>query len=112
MYREQKTLVQFRMGKQMCKRVDKTAKAAGISRNKWLTDAIIQFADLGRPEPLAMTASELLADKVTVPLWLTEDMLEDVDNRCKQANQNRTLWLLDACITQLARGEEDGRDHS
>ena len=112
MYKEEKHLVQFRMGKQLRTRIDEKAKASGISRNTWMINAITTLADLGRPEPLAMTASELLADKVTIPLWLSQDMLDHVDNWCKQAGQSRTLWLLDACTTQLARGEADERDHS
>lgn len=98
--------VQFRMGAELFNLVCNAADEAEISRNRWITKAINELIDCEEPEPLPITARDLLCDKVTVMVRVDEGTLVRMNDECERIAMSRTVFLLDACLSKLSREED------
>ena len=99
-----KVAVQFRISKALLEKVDDAVLYSDHnSRNLWMVEAIENQLEEGDPIPYFVTASMLLHDKETIMVRVPVLTLELVDEQCDEKEMDRTLWLLDAMVSQLAR---------
>ncbi len=99
-----KVPVQFRIGKALLERVDDAVLYSDHnSRNLWMVEAIENQLEDGEPTPYLVTATMLLQDKETIMVRLPVLTLELVDEECDEREMDRTVWLLDAMLSQLAK---------
>lgn len=95
--------VGFRIGSQLKDRVELAAERAGISQNRWMLEAINGLLELGEPEGTDVTAELLLHQKVPTMVRVPPLMLELMNEHCEERDMPRTVFLLDALLTKLAR---------
>lgn len=100
MIKSNKTLMQFKVGVDLCNKIESSATKRGVSRNIWITNAIENQIKHDQTLPILLTASTILYKKKTVSVWVSLELLEKIN---KSYHKNRTIWLLDACISELAR---------
>lgn len=98
-----KVPVQFRIGSALLTQIDDAVLYSNHnSRNLWMVGAIESLLEAGEPTPHFMTAEMLLHDKETIMVRVPLLTLELVDEQCDEKEMDRTLWLLDAMLSQLA----------
>ena len=83
--------------------IDRRRDRKGVSRNKWLENAVIDYLEQGEPTPCKITAEWLLCHKETVMVRLDAFTLELVNEQCEERGIPRTIWLLDACLSYMAK---------
>jgi hypothetical protein len=97
-----KTSLQFKLGSPILKLIDKHRSILKLSRNKWVTDAIVSLIENGDPTPCRITAESLFLDKTTVMVRLDPLISALVNDHSQERHVTKTTWLTDACLSKLA----------
>lgn len=92
---------QFKIGKVLLAMIDRRRKP-GVSRNRWMEEAVVSYLEKGEATPCKLTAEWLLAEKETVMIRLDPLLLSLVDEQCDEKQIPRTVWLMDACLSKIA----------
>ena len=95
--------IQFRVGEEFLTRIEEEAQLDGVSRNTWIEKAIEDLLENKKHLHVKTNASQLLHDKKIVLVRLDEDLLEKLNKYCENKDINRTIVMIDACISWLAK---------
>lgn len=103
--KEERVMLQFKAGVAFCKRIESAAGIKGISRNAWIVAAAQSLLDREEPLHCQTSASELFAKKKTLTCRVSPRIKTRIDQAC-QGKIDRTIWLLDACLSKLTTEEK------
>jgi len=99
---ETKQMLQFKLGTPLLKLIDKHRSILHLSRNKWVTEAIVSLIENGDPTPCRITAESLFLNKATVLLRVSPLIFALATDCSKERHVTRTVWVTDACLSKLA----------
>ena len=103
--KEKRVMLQFKAGVAFCKRIAEAAEAKGVSRNAWVVAAAQHLLKQENPTRCETSASELFAQKKTLTCRVAPRIKTRIDQAC-QGKIDRTIWLLDACLSKLTTEEK------
>jgi len=103
----EKTTLQFRVGRLLFIRIEQARISSDVSRNQWIGIAINQ--QIYDPDTIqaVTSAEEILNDKIPIVIRVDPLIAELVNEICEDRNVNRTIWLIDACLSLLEAGRNN-----
>lgn len=110
----EKIQIQFRIGMSLLAEIDyAVTTSTHNSRNTWLVAAIRSLSDhQWIPVPHPVIPSYLLRNKTVAVIRMEDWLLQELDYHCQKQGVDRTLVILDAVTSYLAKqhgGKQKGR---
>lgn len=103
---EDKIIIQFKLGRVLLNLMQFHYEKQGMSRNTWITSAVLHLLQRDKPRPIRISAEELLSNKITVQARLDKELVDLIDEVCTEKKIPRTIFVTDAILTKLSRRRE------
>jgi hypothetical protein len=98
---KERMCIQLRFGRSLLLKIDKSAAKLGISRNSWISEAMVNYLIHPTVKCRIASANMLLTDKVSCMIRLDPQLVTVVDEALAGTKINRTVWATDACLARL-----------
>ena len=93
----------LRLSSTLLERIHQHCLLSNESRNKWLLRAARMMLKRGYPIRAKTTARELLIGKQPITFRVDPLTLELIDEACDEDDLTRTVWIMDAILSRLAK---------